>query len=233
MKNKLTVIAAIIVIASLVGTVHAAWYTVNNNPQFSSTVDWQADTWMEGTGSHSYYISGGNAYTYLTISGFNKWGNTEYEQGTDPWATYGNLPYTVTANLPQRLIVRSTSSGSANWLYGRMNQYVEFWLTNGTHWAEAMIIHDSEGIIMQPMALQNSYWATQHSGGWYYVGYRHWDTSGWTYRETNLNQVFNLLASEFGCNLSDWTVSCICVGVEGTSGTMSATWDYVIWDVGM
>jgi hypothetical protein len=83
------------------------------------------------------------------------------------------------------------------------------------------------------MALQNSYWATQHSGGWYYVGYRHWDTSGWTYRETNLNQVFNLLASEFGCNLSDWTVSCICVGVEGTSGTMSATWDYVIWDVGM
>lgn len=216
--------------------VYAAWYTINSNPSFTTSTDWEVDTWMQGSGSHSYNLGSGTAYTYLTISGYQDWGNTEYEQGTDPWYSYGTeLPYVVPLSVAQRLLTYSKrTTYSYNWFYGRVNKYFEIWATNGEEWAEIMVVFDSQGLFMPAEASQNNYWAREHPGGWYFVGYRHWNMgSGWTYRETNLNSIFNLLSSEFGLDLSEWYVSCLCFGVEGTSGSMGATWDYVQWDIGM
>lgn len=243
MKRKLVTLATISIIFLLIGTVYAAWYTMNSNPNFSSTANWEADTWMEGTGSHSYSISGGEAYTRLTISGINDWGNTEYEQGTDPWATYGSGFTSVSADITQRLVTNSkVSERSVNWLFGLEQVYVEFWLhceggdgSHGYEWAEAMVIFDANsGLFMSPNAGQNGYWSKTAYDEWYFVGYRHWNIgSSYTYKETNLNSIYGLLESQFGCDLDEWTVSCICVGVEGTSATVAAYWDYVFFDIAM
>lgn len=223
----------LLILTSTILPVFATWYTINDNPYFSDSGGWDPDTWMQGSGSHSYNLGSGSAYTYLTISGFNKWGNTEYEQGTDPWDTYGYLPYNIPADMPQRLITYSSASGSAHWLYGRTHSYVEFWLTDGTEWAEAMVILDSEGLFYPSNAGENQYWHNTNPG-WYFVGYRHWNTgSSMTYRETNLNSIFNLLETHYSLDLSEWEVTCICFGVEATSGSESATWDYAQWDIGM
>ena len=245
MNKKIYVtIVTLVTLASLVGSVFAAWYTMNSNPNFSSGSNWTVDTWMEGTGSHSYSISGGAAYTYLTISDYQKWGNTEYEQGTDPWATYGSGFTPVQADYTLRLVTNSkVTQRSVNWAYGLEQTYVEFWLkhkyggdgTLGYEYAEAMIIFDAnDGLFVSPNAGQNQYWHKTAYDEWYFVGYRHWNVgSSYTYKETNLNSVFNQLDTYFGCDMSEWEVVCICVGVEGTSATVSAYWDYVIYDVAM
>lgn len=244
MNKKITVISAVLLCLMMVGSVYAAWYSLNSNPTFSSASNWQADTWMEGTGSHSYWISGGEAYTYMTISGYQEWGNTEYEQGTDIWATYGSGFTVCPADYTQRLVTNSkVTQRSVNWAYGLEQTYVEFWLkhkyggdgTLGYEYAEAMIIFDANnGLFTAPNAAQNAYWHKTAYDEWYFVGYRHWNVgSSYTYKETNLNTVFDQLETYFGCDLSEWEVVCICVGVEGTSTTVAAYWDYVYYDVAM
>jgi len=253
MNKQLTAIpiifAMIILIfagTSTIQPVNAAWYTVNNNPQFVNGNDWQADIWTQPNMYHTYSMGAGYAYTrFAGWNGINHWGNTEYEQGTDFWATYGNFPYPIPLTATQQLQTRSRITEShVDYWFGVANAYVNLWVTftsptgsAGLTRAEILIYLKTAKGVFYPFQGQNTYTQQIRSDAgltWYLIAYRGYDIgTSFTTRTFNLNAVINRLSTVYGVDLSKGTVNAVTFGIEGAQGEMASEWDYVNYQVNM
>lgn len=160
-------------------------------------------------------------------SGPNSWGNTEYEQGRDPWKNYGNSSGSVPLTASQRLTVSlRILESKVDTVFGISNAYVDLWVNfsepvgdNGLMWAELIVYLKTEKGVLYPFQEQGTYSSKICGDGnhtWYVIGYG-CPAAGsvWSNREINMNDLINQLAQVFRVDLSKGTVSCIAFGVEG------------------
>ena len=243
MKKKIALITSIISITivvlflnmNIIAPVYATWYNVNSDPDLNNPSSWGIGLWR-AEATHDYWINGGKAYTYLHINeGYTTWGNTQYGQGNDVWSTWGDpLPYKVYLNTPQRLITMTKRTAyGPNWFGARANTFWEAWATNGTDFVEFMVILDSRNLF-NPYPFENGYFSFRGEWGGALMGYRHWNQgTDWTYRETNLNWIYQIFENDYGADLSEWWVAGTTFGIEATNAYMGAEWEYVKWEIGM
>lgn len=246
MKWKITLVLFLAMV--LIATVPAqanVFYTTNYNPTFVDSQHWYVDTWgPTGKSWHTQSIAGGVSSTRAAIWGnWIQWGNTEYEQGTDPWATYGNLMYNPPLTTPQQLIVTArVTEKHVDWLFGQVNAYVEFWVcfdepvgTHGYVWAELQIFLCSKAGWFNPcLARRNGYATRTVENSWYHVMYRVNNLgSSWSTRTISLQGLLDRLQSTWNIDISKGQVTCICFGVEGVRGEMTVQYDTVNFQVAM
>ncbi len=199
---------------------------------------WQADVWTGQNKWHDWYMNSDVAYIWFAgWDGINSWGNTEYEQGRDPWGVYGMPFHAVPLTLAQQVTVtlRIVEAKVDAWA-GVADAYVDLWVnfsqpvgTKGFVWAELIIYLKVEKGFFYPFPEQDSYSNMLRSDGalnWYMIGYRSQDVnSGWSTRTINVNALANRLAQDYHVDISRGTVSCVTFGIEGAQGEMTAQWN--------
>jgi hypothetical protein len=180
------------------------------------------------------------AYTrYAGWNGLNSWGNTEYEQGRDPWKTYGIPSYAVPLTLAQQVTVTSRIvEAKVDPKVGVASAYIDLWVNfsepvgdQGLTWAEFIIYLRTEKGVLYPFQEPGSYSNTVVSDGdlvWYMIGYRSPEVElGRSTRTVSINELANRLAQAYHVDISKGTVSCITFGVEAAEGEMAVEWSYL------
>lgn len=202
--------------------------------------EWEADLWTGPNKWHDYSFNSDFAYTrFAGWNGINSWGNTEYEQGRDPWQTYGlptkAIPLVSAQQVTARL--RIVEAKVDNKL-GAASAYIDLWVNfsgpvgeKGLRWAELIVYLKTEKGALYSFQDQDSFSnriCTDGNLTWYMVGYRCLDADvEWSTRTIDINQLITQLADVYGVDISKGTVSCLTFGVEGAQGEIAAEWNYL------
>lgn len=234
---------ALLTLPSMITQANASYYSTNYNPYFVDSSHWIPDTWTASRSWHTYTIADGVAYTRAAIWGsVYEWGNTEYEQGTDPWGNYDNLMYNPPLTFNQQLVVTSKiTEQHVDFWVGQANAYVEFWVyftepvgNQGFQWAELQVYLKSKSGLFNPCPARQNGYAVRTASNWYHVMYRTNDVgSSFTTRTVSLQGLISRLQSTWNVDLTKGSVTCICFGVEAVKGEMTAIFDTVNYQVGM
>lgn len=172
-------------------------------------------------------------------NGVNSWGNTEYEEGRDPWKTCGITGRAVPLTAEQHLTVTlRITEGKVDPFLGIGNAYVDLWVNfsepvgnRGLSWAELIVYFKTEKGVFYPFQQQGEYCNRVCSDGnlsWYLMGYSCFNVdSQWSTRAITVNDLINRLAQVYHVDISKGTVSCVTFGVEGAQGEISAEWSYL------
>lgn len=222
-----------------------SWYTVNNDPYFYGG-HWEIDLWSQGSTWHDYSLGGGTAMTRAAIwSGFNVWGNTEYQLGKDFWKVWGTGMYEIPLTIQQQVVTRGRVTEEYCSWNGVVNMFGNWWIEfsepvgpYGLTWAELIVYFSSKDGWLYPWQWNNSYKTqlrVEPEYSWYMVSYRvPQDIGGsWTTKTVNLNNLINLLTSRWGIDISKGMIKGIAFGIEGANGEMTAEWDYYQYQVNM
>ncbi len=198
---------------------------------------WKADFWKGPNKWHSCTINNSVVYTrFAGWNGLDSWGNTEYEQGRDPWRTYGIPSRAVPLTAVQRLEVRlRIAEAKVDSLIGIGNAYIDLWVnfsepvgTRDLVWAELIIYLKTEKGLIYPFQEQGSYSNRICRDGnlrWYMIGYSCFDVdSQMGTRTIAINDLIVRLAQSYRVDIFKGTVSCITFGVEAAQGEMAVEW---------
>jgi hypothetical protein len=204
---------------------------------------WQVDFWSGPNMWHDCSMSSEVAYTrFAGWNGFESWGNTEYEQGHDPWKAYGMFNQSVPLTGIQQVSVEfRVVEAKVDSVRGAANAYVDLWINfsqpvgeKGLTWAEFIIYLKTEKGIVYPFQEPGSYSNKIRNDGdltWYVIGYRCPDVEfGWNTRTININGLTNRLAQSYQVDIAKGTVSCITFGVEAAQGEMSVEWNHLMYE---
>ena len=229
--------------------------TVNNDCHLYDSSKWEVDVWREGThdpASNNYNnIGNSTGYTKYdaTSQSVGTWGNTEYEQGYDPWRytlngdqkifqPWGSTWYvgSVVLNTPnQKITYRAKLDELDVQSGGEANAYLNLWIffpqQGGAGWYNykygeiEIYIHRSNHSTPD----QTPFAELRHDPtDWYFVGYHATNlSSNYTDFSVDLTAIINKFYTEWGVDLSTGAIAGITFGTECQHAKMKATFDYV------
>jgi hypothetical protein len=204
---------------------------------------WKADTWTGPNRWHTCFMNSGLVYTrFAGWNGLNSWGNTEYEQGRDPWKTYGIFSRAVPLTSIQHITVTlRIVEAKVDIFVGVGSAYMDLWVNfsepvgdKRLTWAELIVYLKTEKGLFFPFQEQGAYCnriCTDGNLTWYLVGYSCFGVeSQWSTRTITVNDLISRLAQIYRVDISKGTVSCITFGVEAAQGEIAAEWSYLNYE---
>jgi hypothetical protein len=221
---------------------------VNNDYHLNDSSKWKVDLWGNGTHDPASNAQSnvGNSDAYAkydaTSQGYNIWGNTEYEQGYDPWGFWGstwNIGTVLLSRPNQKISYRAKLDTNELGGAGVANAYINLWIMfqdpdhGGPEWGygeiEIFLHKTNDSTPDQTPFAETRYDST--IGNWYFVGYHATNLSAdYTEGTVDLTPIINKFYDQWGIDLSSGGITGITFGVECERAKMKAIFDYVTYD---